>query len=296
MPLDRDGLHTLIKNCGGVEQSDDEVDPLLAKLNLLDQTGRYGPLLKQIAGANNKDNLRALVLEATFAYQFEAANIPLEYEIKQKADEESSIDFGMRSMGTTVYFELRLLQEDKATRDYIAAELEKNGTFAVLKGGEDEQKAVFKVQSVILSKVQTKDGNPTKFFKVDPNTLNVVAICISDVLLGTADVWDCFLATYGDPEVPEVCRRQVLGLFQQVRDEYPAHIKEAAARFTHFRGTVHAVLFLFRAQDAGALDYSLEQVLVWNRALVAEEKANAVCEQIFAALKPWRKKASPVST
>ncbi len=287
MPLDRATLVVTIAASGGAEQPADQVDGLLTKLKVLEATGRYASLLKGIAKANDKSNFLSLLLEATFAYQFEAAGIALDYEVKQDPSDGSSIDFGMKlDEGRTAYFELRLLQQDQATAKEIAEQLTKAGLYAIEKDGVDEQREVLKVQSTVLSKVEDKHGKPIKFLKADASVINVVVVCISDILLGTADRHDCILATYGDPEVPEHCRRDVFGLFQDVKAEHPAEIQAAAARFAHLKSTVHAVLFLFRPNGTGVLDYQLRQVLVWNRGLSTEASARPVCERVWAAIPP----------
>jgi hypothetical protein len=289
MPFDRAILVAAIAASGGVAQPDDQVDGLLTKLKALESTGRYASLLKGIAKANDKSNFLSLLLEATFAYQFESGGISLDYEVKQDASDGSSIDFGMKlDDGRTAYFELRLLQQDQATAKEIAEQLTKAGLYAIEKDGVDEQREVLKVQSTVLSKVEDKHGKPIKFLKVDPSVVNVVVVCISDILLGTADLHDCILATYGDPEVPEECRRGVFGLFQDVQPTYPPDVQAAAARFAHLKATVHAVLFLFRPSGSGVLDYPLQQVLVWNRALTTAQSAGPVCERVYAAIPPLK--------
>jgi len=285
MSFDRATLEAAIAASGGAEQPADQVDGLLAKLKTLEATGRYASLLKGIAKANDKSNFLALLLEATFAHQFEASGIALDYEVNQDAGDGSSIDFGMKlDDGRVAYFELRLLQQDQATAVAIAEQLTQSGLYAVEKDGADEQKEVLKVQSTVLSKVENKDGKPIKFLKADAGVINVVVVCISDILLGTVDLYDCLLATYGDPEVPKECRRDVFGLFQDVKPEYPTEIQKAATRFAHLKATVHAVLFLFRPAGSGVLDYSLRQVLVWNRALTTEQSARPVGERVYAAI------------
>lgn len=287
MPFDGATLRAAIASSGGAEQPDDQVDGLLTKLKVLESTGRYASLLKGIAKANDKSNFLSLLLEATFAYQFEAAGIALDYEVNQVASDGSSIDFGMKlADGRAAYFELRLLQQDQATAKEIAEQLAKAGLYAIEKDGVDEQRELLKVQSTVLSKVEDKHGKPIKFLKADASVINVVVVCISDILLGTADQHDCILATYGDPEVPEYCRRGVFGLFQEGKPEYPAEIQAAAARFAHLKAKVHAVLFLFRPNGAGVLDYQLRQVLMWNRGLTTEASARPVCERVWAAIPP----------
>lgn len=290
MPFDRATLEAAIAASGGAEQPTVQVEGLLAKLQALEGASRYGLLLKAIAKANDKSNFMALLLEATFAYQFEARGVPLDYEVKQDAAAGGSIDFGMKSDdGCVAYFELRLLQQDLAVTESIEEQLAKTGAYAMAMNGGDQQRAVLKVQSTVLSKVEDKYGKPVKFLKVDENTLNVVVVCVSDILLGTVDFFDCKLATYGDPEVPRECQRGVFGLFQEVRPEYPKQIQDAAARFAHLKATIHAVLFLFRPAGSEVLDHQLQQVLVWNRSLATEDRARSVGERIYAAIPPLKK-------
>lgn len=285
MTFDHTALEAIIAASGGAVQPTDQVEGLLAKLQALEATGRYGALIKGISKSNDKSNFLALLLEVTFAYQFEIQSIPLDYEVKQDSNNGSSIDFAMKSDdGRVAYFELRLLQQDQATAQAIAEQLVKTGAYAAAMNGDDEQKEVLRVQSTILSKVENKDGKPIKFLKTDAGTLKIIVVCISDIMLGTADLYDCLLATYGDPDVPAEYRRGIFGLFQDVHVEYPKHGQDAAIRFAHLKSTVHAVLFLFRPTGSGALDYSLRQVLVWNRAIMTPQSCCLVAERVNAAI------------
>ncbi len=284
MTTSRVELEAAIKASGGAEQPDDQVDGLLAKLRILEATGRYGQLIKALRSANNKGNFLALLLEATFAYQFESNGLSLEYEVKQVADQTSSIDFMLKaSTGDAVYFELRLLQQGKAVVESITRQLTDGDTYVAAMNGEDEQDEILRLQNVILSKVENK-GKAIKFLQTGKGLVNIVVVCISDILLGMPDAHDCLLATYGDPEVPAECRRDVFGLFQDLKAEYPEHIQKAASNFAHFKSTVHAVLFLFKPQGAGVLDYPLQRVLVWNRSLTTNVQAAALTEQVATAL------------
>lgn len=284
MPIDRPTLEAAIKASGGAEQPADQLDGLLAKLLALEATSRYGALLKGLAASNDRSNFLAQLLESTFAHQFEAVGMPLDYEVKQVADQTSSIDFMLKAnTGDAVYFELRLLQQGKAVADDITKQLADGNTYVAAMNGEDEQDEILRLQNIVLSKVESK-GKPIKFVRTGDGVVNIVVVCISDILLGTPDVQDCLLATYGDPEVPAECRRDVFGLFQSLTAEYPEHIQKAAANFAHIKSTVHAVLFLFKPQGAGVLDYSLQQVLVWNRSLITNVQTLPLAEQFAKAL------------
>ncbi|WP_213036195.1 hypothetical protein [Candidatus Nitrotoga fabula] len=283
--MDKQALIDAIGRSGGKQSALDEADALWAKLDCLKKTGRYGLLLKQLFKANDKSNFLALVLEANFAYQFEAQGLELTYEVKQYAQHKSSIDFLREvSGGDKVYFELRLLQQTLSITDSIKAQLQKCQMYRVVMGGQGEQDEVVRIQNTVLSKVQDKHGNPTKFFSTALNAVNVVVVDATDSILGTIDVHDCMLATLGDPSVEEVYRRQVLGLFQADKAEYPQRVHDLATKYAHIRNTLHGVLFLFKKPGTGILAYQLEQYLMWNPARIDEARAHPICVDVASAV------------
>lgn len=285
MPFDRTTLEGAIQAFGGGKQPDDQVEGLLAKLHVLEAKGRYGLLLNALADTNDESNFRSLVLEATFAYQFEVAGMALEYEVRQAPDQPSSVDFRLNATsGESVFFEVRLLQQDQATANDIAAQLKANKQYVVVKDGRAEAVDIIRLQSTILSKVQKSDGTPIKFLKAEPGVVNIVVVAVSDILLGTPDMYDCVLAAYGDSEVPEPCRRGVFGMFQDVKDADTAELQAFATRFEHCKGILHGVLFVFRPHGAGVLAYNLQQVMVWNRSLVSRTLGTSLMEQMARAL------------
>lgn len=109
-------------------------------------------------------------------------------------------------------------------------------------------------------------------------------------ILGTIDVFDCLLATLGDPGVEEVYRRQVFGLFQDLMPDHPQRIRDLAAKFAHIKKTVHGVLFLFKEPDTGMIAYRLEQYMVWNAALIDDARARPIFADIASAIpvRPFR--------
>lgn len=283
--MDRATLLAAIKNSGGAEQPDDEVGRLLEKLTHLDQTRKFGRLMNAVASANDKNNFLASVLEATFAFQFESARLPLEYEVRQDEDNNSSIDFLRKTApGISVYFETRLLQQENATVLAIDAQLQQSPFYQIAMDGQDEHDAIVRLQGVILSKVQKRDGTPTKFLRVAPDIANLVVIDVSDLILGAIDLDDCLLATHGDPAVRDEHRRGIFGLFQEPLAEYPERIQAVAKTFEHMRRTLSGVLFLFRSRGAGVLDYQLEQYLMWNPRLIDQDRAKAICAEVEVAI------------
>ena len=151
----------------------------------------------------------------------------------------------------------------------------------------DERKDIIRLQSNILSKVQDKDGIPTKFFTVTPGIFNIVAVDITELILGVADRNDCILAAYGDLYVEEPCRRNILGLFHKPKQNYPDNILELSKRFSHFRRTIHAILFFVRHSLSGPLDFELKYFLIPNIDLVSDSVAKLLDKELLRALKPW---------
>jgi hypothetical protein len=267
--MDKPGLLVAIRNSGGQQYALDEADVLWTRIEYLQRTKRYGPLISQFARTNEKSNFLALVLEINFAHQFESNGLELRYEVHQDAKHNSSIDF-LRTAptGDSVFFELRLLQKAQAVTDSINKQLESGPTYSVAMDGEDEQVEIARIQNTILSKVQDKNGKPIKFFSTDSNTVNLVVVDATTSILDGIDLNDCKLAIYGDPSVDELSRRSIFGLFQDAKAEYPQRIHDLAARYAHIKGRLHGVLFLFKERGSGVLAYRLNQYLMWNPALI----------------------------
>lgn len=277
-------LETAIRKSGGGDLALAEADDLLRRLDLLDGTGRYQGLLSNIEKANDNNNFLAFVLEANFAWQFESKGLKLRYEVSQGID-GSLIDFLRKTdTGDKVYYEMRLLQQEEKVAKEMNAQLKEGNTYDAMLNGDDESKAVVRLMSTILSKVQDSGGAPTKFFVVHEGAFNIVAIDVSALLLQTVDFFDCLLALHGDQAVPEHCRRNIFGLFQGAGQEDPTHIHERAAKYNHIRSTLHGVLFLFKSRNDGLLTYELQQHLVRNPNLLSLQKANAVRDDLVKAV------------
>jgi len=262
--VDKQALSCAITRSGGGQNAIDEIDTFWPRVELLQQAGRYAPLVSQLCVANDKNNFLALILEINLAYQFESRDLPLTYEVKQAPDHNSSIDF-LRILPSAdhVYLEVRLLQEGHADRS--------------------EQDEIIRIQSTILSKVQKTNGVPIKFFSTAANAVNIVVIDASSSILGMLDFHDCMLATHGDPHVEEIFRRGIFGLFQEDRPEYPDHIHELAAKYRRIRATLHGILFLFRP-NVELLAYQVEQYLLWNPLLIDTQRARSIYADISSAI------------
>jgi len=280
--------HLLVKLNMNPDRAPDEVAGIVKKLEYLDRLGRYTLLLKNLTKCNDINNFKSIIVEATFAYSFEAVNMPLFYEESQTENQESSIDFLLNTQdGKNIYFEIRVNQQQKQTQKEIAQQLSQNNMYSVSWNGMEEQKDIIRLQSNILSKVQGKDGVPTKFFTATSGVFNIVAVDITELLLGVVDKNDCILAAYGDPYVEERYRRNIFGLFQKPKQNYPDFILDVYKKFFHFRKTIHGILFLVRHSLSGPLDFELRYLLIQNIDLVSDSMAKLLDNELLRALTPW---------
>ncbi len=288
--MNRQTLSTAITRSGWKGAWEDQIDGLLSKLEFLANKGRYSRLMANIETANNRSNFMASVLEATIAFQFESVGIELAYEIKQNPAHASSIDFRWITVsGDTVFIEARLLQQDKTTVDSIESQLQRQNFWAVAKDGTDEQSDIIRVQQAILEKVQKKDGVQTKFVSKVQGNINIVAIEVSQIILGAFDRHDCLLVAQGDPSVPLVFRRGIFGLFQEPFPAYPDHIQLLGKSYTYLRQTIHGILFLFRHPRMESFNFFLSQFMIWNPSIMREERARAISGEIEPALPTFKK-------
>lgn len=272
-----------------VKFDDGRLSPIVEKLDLLRSTGHYARLISDLLGANDGANLRSLVLEATFASQFELAGIPLLYEVRHRYDDETSVDFVREAAsGNKLCIEMRLVQQRQALTTLFEEQLRNSDYFGTTLNGAEDRAETLRLQRLILEKAVNPRGELIKFPPDTTNSYNIVAIEVSELHLGMIDDTDCLLAAYGDPAVHEFMRRQLFGLFQEARPEYPMHIHELAARFAPFRAAVHAILFLRKVPPRSPINFRLEYLLVHNRKLMTPEEANSVAHEIHGAMDVWK--------
>lgn len=265
-----------------------DLDILLAKLEFLENTKRYSLLLSEIFNCNDISNFKSCLVETTFAHAFESANIPLTYEEKQSNENNTTIDFLRETDdGRKIYFELRTIQQRDEIKKDIDIQLNLNNMYSVSLNGTAEQEEIVRLQSNILSKTQDKNGQQIKFFIKEQGTFNIVVAELSEIILGAVDRDDCMLAAYGDPYVEEFARRNIFGLFQPPESNYPAHILSIADRFSHFRKTIHGILFVVKNFKSTPLVFELMYYFVPNMKLVSESDAVIINQDIKASLRPW---------
>lgn len=272
-----------------VKPDENRLTPLAKKLDFLLETNRYSRLISRLLDANDGANLRSLVLEVTFAFQFENARIPLRYEVRLRSDDETSIDFLCESeSGKELCIEMRLVQQRQMLTTLFEQQLRESDYFGTILDRADDRADTLRLQRLILEKAVNSRGERIKFESGGANSYNIVAIEVSELHLGMIDHADCVLAAYGDPAVPQLARRQMFGLFQEPRPEYPQHIHDVAARFTPFRQAVHAILFLKKIPSENPINHRLKYLLIRNRQLMSSEEAKKIAYIFNGAMDTWK--------
>lgn len=272
-----------------IEPCDNRLTPLSEKVKLLQDKGRYTRLISDLFAANDSANLRSLVLEVTFAFHFENADKPLQYEVTRRSEDATSVDFLRQiTSGEELYIEMRLVQQRQALTDLFEAQLRDSHYFGTTLDGVADRAETLRLQRIILSKAINKRGKLIKFQPNTPRSCNIVAVEVSEIHLGMPDDNDCLLATYGDRSVPDFARRQIFGLFQEPRPEYPPHIHEIAETFAPFREAVHAVLFLRKIRLKSLFAFDLEYILIHNPKLMTDNQADTIGLEFKQAMDVWR--------
>jgi hypothetical protein len=272
-----------------VKPDENRLTPLAEKLDFLQKTNRYSRLISGLLDANNRANLRSLVLEVTFAFQFETAGMPLQYEVRQRPNDETSVDFRRQAeSGKQLCIEMRLVQQRQVLTNLFEQQLRESDYFGTVLDDVDDRAETLRLQRLVLEKAVNSRGELIKFQPDSANSHNIIAIEVSELHLGMIDANDCLLACYGDPAVNALMRRHLFGLFQEPSQEYPRHIRDVAERFAPFRKTVHAVLFLRKVPPASPINYCLEYLIVHNRKLMTSDEVKNIACDISKAMAVWR--------
>jgi hypothetical protein len=275
-------LETSIVTAGGGPNALAYAESLLTKINRLEATGRYQPLLVQLCSAREVGDFRGRVLEINFAEALVRRGIELTYGARQGM--AGDIDLLWRVVPRDVFIEIKLLGQDRATRDLINQQLDDRGVSSV--AVRDDTRDIARLQLDIFQKASTRKFNP------NPQThwINLVAIDVAELQLGTFDMADCLLAAGGNPLVTQHChpaclRENVVGVFEAPgsRDLTPAQrawvagVHQLPAGTPHPRTYLHGVIFLFRdPKERAALSYEVRSEIVWNPALATTDAARSI--------------------
>jgi len=276
-------LEQIIRNSGGASTAVEYAARLLEKIHRLEATGRYEQLFQQLRSCREQGDLRGRVLEINFADQFLRNNQKLGYGVQQGMS--GDIDFLWCVSGMELYIEMKLLRQDKETRDAMNAQIEAGGVFSTLIS--DDTRDIARMQLDLIGKATTRKFNP----KPQASWINLVGMDVAELQLGMVDSADCVLAAAGNNEVRRFYphgffnRPDVIGLFErpveahltQAQKNWVSAVHRVPSRSPHPRDYIHGALFLFREpKDTAALSYGLSTVAVWNSALIMREQVTSI--------------------
>lgn len=245
----------------------------MAKLEFLESTNRYKKMIKGIIKCNDMSNMKSLVAEVAFAYEFESNSQKLIYEMKQdERNHSSTIDFSweLPDLDMNIYLELKLmLPREKDYKD------------------EPEKGEITRAQSCILSKCQNKNGELIKFFSMKGNSINIIVTDNSYGMSEMFDKTDCQLAVYGDSSVNGFCKRGVYGFFEPESKNTTSEQKAFNSKYSNLRSTIHGILFVNKYPTGDPLDFNYQYILAPNYILFDEKRANQLAKRLSEVIKAW---------
>jgi len=272
-------LEMIIKRCGGHSLALEYAHDLFPKLKRV--AAHQAPInyLRQFSTAHNEGDLRGRVLEINFANYFAVGNVPLEYEVKQ-AGSSGDIDLRWQSNHHDIYIEIKLLGQQQS-KQYLREQNFFDYGFSNIQIPNDIDD-IKRIQYTLIDKAKTAKFNPTP----TENGINLIAIDVSELQLGTVDIGDCLLATLGSTytatHFSESCARdELIGLFErnQKPNAWSSMIEQKLAGKPHPSSYIHGIVFLFREpKETAALSYDLAAQIVWNPHIITIEKAREVTE------------------
>ncbi|GBD98494.1 hypothetical protein BMS3Abin07_00508 [bacterium BMS3Abin07] len=271
----------------------DDILGFREKLTLLSNTDHYNKLIKSLTSSKNKIEFNSYVFETYFAYDFESKGRTLEYETKLLGNSDDTVDFLYRTYnGMRICFDLHQANQRKWLTDYTRSQLANRGRYEITLSGQDEKDKIVRLQNLILSKCQNKNGNPRKFPQ-DSDIYNFIVIYVSGEIDGHIDELECKFTMYGDSNLFGV--RWIFGLCEHLSDDSPENFKLYYEKLKHFRETIHGVLFVKNASPPNCygdliLDLDLEYYLVGNNDLLNKADFNKICDELYGILKEWTKK------
>ena len=279
-----DELMAIVQAAGGGCNALEYAEPLLNKINRLKGAGGYETLLAQLQSAKEEGDFRGRVLEVNFANLFVESGTELQYGAKQGMS--GDVDFCWQVGEYQIFLEMKLLGQDKKSREAINQQLADTGFYQLCVS--DDSFDVARIQRDIFEKSSIKKFNPLP----KPNRINIVAVDVSELQLSTIDIGDCLLAAVGNEITAKYChpiclRPAVVGVFESAGKALSPDQVEWVKCFHNFsnsgvphpRDYIHGVLFLFRHPEArAALSYDLSAEIVWNSALMNESCARSIFE------------------
>ncbi len=290
--MEIEDLRSVIKAAGGGSNALAYSEELLAKISRIESTNSCNRLLAQFCAAREQGDFRGRTLEINFADLFVQQSRALVYAARQGMT--GDIDFQCRIADRDIFIEMKLLGQDRATRDAINLQLERCGSSSTLI--TDDTRDVRRIQSDLIQKASTRKFNP----RPNPSWINLVAIDVTELQLGTIDICDCLIAAGGNTVASNyyesAClREEVVGVFEAPvvanlttsQQDWLTHIKNLLNGAPHPRDYIHGALFLFREpKEIAALSYDISAIVVWNPGLVTEDIARKICPTLHDIIPP----------
>lgn len=288
-------LTAIIQAAGGGCWPLEYAETLLKKINRLEDAGGYETMLVQLRSAKEQGDFRGRVLEVNFAHLFVESGTGLQYGAKQGM--LGDVDFCWYVHECQVFIEMKLLGQDKKSREAINQQLEDTGFYGICIS--DDTSDVARIQRDIFEKCSIKKFNPLP----EPTWINLVAVDVSELQISTVDIGDCLLATVGNEITaryfhPICLRPAIVGVFESEGKALNPDQVEWVKRFhkvfsagePHPRDYIHGVLFLFRdPKERAALSYHLNAAVVWNPELIDENRVRKIVEP-FHQIVPLKNK------
>jgi len=283
-------LQQVIARAGGGPFAAEYAPAFLRKINRLEASGRYQELIAQLRRARQAGDFRGRVLEVNFADQCEETNLPLQYGAKQ--GQPGDVDFSLIIEDRQVFIEMKLLGESAKIQEDISRQLEHSNTYSIAL--EDDSDDIVRLQRDLIQKATTRK------FSARPksNWINLVAIDVSELQLGTVDIPDCLLATGGNSLASRFCdssilRDDVVGVFENLSIDqltpsqaaWVSNVHKIPTGTPHPRDYIHGAVFLFRKpKERAALTYELHAKIIWNAGKMSAGLAKLISSALYRAI------------
>lgn len=284
-------IERVIRAADGSNSALDDLGSLGVKIRRIAKSPKYSGLFRQLSTARDAGDLRGRLLEINFLDHFLRQGISLDHSVKQGHDGRGDIDFAWQLHGYQICFEIKLLGQDKKSRDAMYQQRLTHGRYATQ---GDEMNDIKRIQQAIISKSSTTKFNP----RPEPGVINMIAIDVCELQLNCVDVADCLLAAGGNPLVSQfyhsACTRDsVIGLFENVPNhnltdaqrQWVNNIHKTNPDIPPPRTYIHGALFLFRnRRDTAALSYELTAAVAWNPLMIEPHIRARLAKSIYGVI------------
>lgn len=288
--LTLDSVRSAIVAAGGGAGALEDAEALHAKMALIENDPLAKPLLVQLMRARNPGDFRGRALEVNAAACFIKGSLRVDYGVKQHGC-SGDIDLLFMVGDRRVYLELKHLGQHQRIKAMISTQIQATSRFCV--HVDDDLGDVCRLQRAIIDKASTHKFNPIPA----ADTINLVAIDVSELQLAMVDLGDCLLAAGGNSLVSQHChqgilREGVVGVFETIsaltteaQTQWIAQCQQVPGDAPHPREYLHGVVFLFRdPPGTDALSYGLRSTLVWNSNLIPAPTIRAVAAELYRVI------------